>query len=82
MKTLARIFLCLACSGGTGGWAADRADLEGTSIIGSRELPKVTYIVPWKKSEAGELVGKPVPARPGWRATSRTATGCTSTASP
>jgi len=60
MKTLARIMLCLACSGAARGWAADRADLEGTSIIGSRELPKVTYIVPWKKSEAGELVGKPV----------------------
>jgi len=41
-------------------WAADRADLEGTSIIGSRELPKVTYIVPWKKPEVGDLVGKPV----------------------
>ena len=60
MKTLARFVLCLACCVSAGGWAADRADLEGTSIIGSRELPKVTYIVPWKKSEAGELVGKPV----------------------
>jgi hypothetical protein len=60
MKTPARILLCLACAYAAGGRAADRADLEGTSIIGSRELPKVTYIVPWKKSEAGELVGKPV----------------------
>lgn len=41
-------------------WAADRADLEGTSIIGSRELPKVTYIVPWKKPLPGDLVGRPV----------------------
>ena len=40
--------------------AADRADLEGTSIIGNRELPKVLYIVPWKKPLAGELVGRPV----------------------
>lgn len=40
--------------------AADRADLEGTSIIGSRELPKVTYIVPWKKPLPGDLVGRPV----------------------
>jgi len=60
MKYLARILLCLACAGSAVSRAADRADLEGTSIIGSRELPKVTYIVPWKKSEAGELVGKPV----------------------
>ena len=40
--------------------AADRADLEGTQITGSRELPKVLYIVPWKKSDLGDLVGRPV----------------------
>ena len=40
--------------------AADRADLEGTSIIGNRELPKVLYIVPWKKPQPGELVGRPL----------------------
>ena len=45
---------------GMNAWAADRADLEGTSIIGSRELPKVTYIVPWKKPLPGDLVGRPV----------------------
>lgn len=38
----------------------DRADLEGTQIIGNRELPKVTYIVPWKKPQPGDLVGRPV----------------------
>jgi hypothetical protein len=28
----------------------------GTSIVtGNRELPKVLYIVPWKKSDIGEL---------------------------
>jgi hypothetical protein len=41
-------------------WAADRADLEGTQIKGSRELPKVLYIVPWKKPQTGDLVGRPV----------------------
>jgi hypothetical protein len=40
--------------------AVDRADLEGTQIIGNRELPKVTYIVPWKKPQPGDLVGRPV----------------------
>ena len=35
----------------------------GTSeVTGNQELPKVLYIVPWQKSEAGELVGVPVPA--------------------
>ena len=40
--------------------AQDRADLERTQIIGNRELPKVLYIVPWKKPVPGELAGRPV----------------------
>ena len=39
--------------------AQDRADIEGTKIIGNRELPKVLYIVPWKKPVQAELSGKP-----------------------
>jgi hypothetical protein len=39
--------------------AADRADLEGTQITGSRELPKVLYIVPWKQPLPTDLVGRP-----------------------
>ncbi|NOZ54289.1 MAG: hypothetical protein GXP08_14355 [Gammaproteobacteria bacterium] len=37
--------------------AADRLELDDTSIVGSRELPKVLYIVPWKKSRIGTLSG-------------------------
>lgn len=40
-------------------FAADRADLEGTQITGSRELPKVLYIVPWKQPLPTDLVGRP-----------------------
>ena len=40
-------------------WAADRADLEGAQILGSRELPKVLYIVPWKQPLPTDLVGRP-----------------------
>jgi hypothetical protein len=40
--------------------AEDRANLEGTQILGSRELPKVLVIVPWKPPLAGDLVGRPV----------------------
>lgn len=60
MNHWGRIFVLIICVGGMNARAADRADLEGTSIIGSRELPKVTYIVPWKKPLPGELVGRPV----------------------
>ncbi|MGD8560202.1 MAG: hypothetical protein PVH04_11085 [Gammaproteobacteria bacterium] len=37
--------------------AADRLELDNTSIKGSRELPKVLYIVPWKESRIGTLAG-------------------------
>jgi len=40
-------------------WAADRADLDGTQILGSRELPKVLYIVPWKRPLPTDLIGRP-----------------------
>lgn len=43
-----------------GSRAIDRLDLETTEITGNRELPKVLYIVPWKRSDLGDLVGKPV----------------------
>jgi hypothetical protein len=41
-------------------FAQDRADIERTQIIGNRELPKVLYIVPWKKPLQGDLSGRPL----------------------
>ena len=38
----------------------DRADIDRSQIIGNRELPKVLYIVPWKKPVPGEMSGRPV----------------------
>lgn len=37
----------------------DRLDLDTTSITGNRELPKVMYVVPWKRADLGDLSGKP-----------------------
>jgi hypothetical protein len=37
----------------------DRLELETTDITGNRELPKVLYIVPWKRSDLSDLTGKP-----------------------
>ena len=45
---------------GARGKASDRLELDTTQITGNRELPKVLYIVPWKRSDLGDLVGKPV----------------------
>jgi hypothetical protein len=34
--------------------------MDQTHIIGNRELPKVLYIVPWKKAMPGDLSGRPL----------------------
>jgi hypothetical protein len=49
-----------ATAGAKSGKAMDRIELDETQITGNRELPKVLYIVPWKRSELGDLTGKPV----------------------
>ena len=40
--------------------AQDRANIDPTTILGNRELPKVLYIVPWKKPVPGDLAGRPL----------------------
>jgi hypothetical protein len=40
--------------------AEDRLDMQGTAIIGNQELPKVLYIVPWKKSSLPDLGAPPL----------------------
>lgn len=39
--------------------SADRIELEATQITGNAELPRVMYVVPWKRPELGELGGRP-----------------------
>jgi hypothetical protein len=55
-RLLALTTLCVASSA----FAQDRADIDRTQIIGNRELPKVLYIVPWKKPLPGALAGRPL----------------------
>ncbi len=38
---------------------SDRLELDTTIVTGNRELPKVLYIVPWKKADLGELPAQP-----------------------
>ena len=40
--------------------ATDRLNLGTATVTGDREQPKVMYIVPWKKSDIGDLSGKPM----------------------
>jgi len=44
----------------SGSQVMDRMELGRTEITGNLELPKVLYIVPWKKSDPGDLLGRPV----------------------
>ena len=37
-----------------------RAEVDRTQIIGNRVLPKVLYMVPWKKPLPGDLAGRPL----------------------
>jgi len=41
------------------GKPAERLDLGATEITGNKELPKVMYVVPWKRADLGDLTGKP-----------------------
>jgi len=36
----------------------DRADIDRTTITGHKELPKVLYIVPWKKPLPGNVTSR------------------------
>ena len=52
-----------APGGGSGqkpGSKIDRLELGTATVTGDREQPKVMYIVPWKRSDIGDLAGKPM----------------------
>ncbi len=40
--------------------ATDKLSLGTATVTGSQEQPKVMYIVPWKRSDIGDLAGKPM----------------------
>ncbi len=39
--------------------ATSHVELDATQITGNRELPRVLYVVPWKRADLGEMSGKP-----------------------
>lgn len=58
-KKASLVLACLSMHAGIT-TAADRLDLEGTTITGNQELPKALHIVPWKPADAGELAARPM----------------------
>jgi hypothetical protein len=55
IKCNVMVFTILWVLSGTA-FAADPIDMKGTNIRGSSELPKILYIVPWKKAELGDIL--------------------------
>ena len=49
----------LGCLASGGAQSAGTLELDGTTITGNSELPKVLHIVPWQAPEPGELAGRP-----------------------
>jgi hypothetical protein len=41
------------------GKSGDRIQLDTTQISGNRELPKVMYVVPWRRADPGDFAGRP-----------------------
>ncbi|MFI4914411.1 MAG: hypothetical protein ACHQAR_04395 [Steroidobacterales bacterium] len=39
--------------------ASDRLELQASQITGNRELPRVMYVVPWRKPDLGQFAGRP-----------------------
>ena len=40
--------------------AQEKLQMDGTKIIGNKELPKVLYIVPWKSVERFDIKAPPI----------------------
>jgi hypothetical protein len=59
-RLFSSITLLFALSGITAIQAQERLQLEGTEIIGNKELPRVLYIVPWKSVEKFEIEKPPI----------------------
>ena len=51
LNTIVSLALMLLASSA---FSADRLELDKANIQGASELPKVLYIVPWKKAEIGD----------------------------
>jgi len=43
-----------------GSSAQDKLDMQGTQVIGNRELPNMLYIIPWKSINPVQLTPPPI----------------------
>lgn len=60
MKSILLVLFYFIAAGYSIAQAEDKLNMDGTAIIGNQELPKVLYIVPWKKSEVPDMSQPPL----------------------
>jgi hypothetical protein len=48
-----------AATSAPAGKGSDKIQLDTTQISGNRELPKVMYVVPWRRADPGDFSGRP-----------------------
>jgi len=60
VKSILLILFYFTAAGYSSAQAEDKLNMDGTAIIGNQELPKVLYIVPWKKSEVPDMSQPPL----------------------
>jgi len=53
IKTLIISLLLLGCSNSL---AEIRLDLDATSIVGNRELPRIVYLMAWREAPKGDIL--------------------------
>lgn len=51
MKPLNYMIFAVCVVTGSQGWAQSEIDLDGARIFGNRDLPNITYVVPWKDEQ-------------------------------
>ena len=54
------LLVLIFCAMSSQAIAQDEIDLEGARVFGNRDLPNITYIVPWKDEELEVLDIQPV----------------------
>lgn len=59
-QLLLAAFACFAAAVAVPAQAQERIQMEGTEIVGSQELPRVLYIVPWQEAERFEIEAPPI----------------------
>ncbi len=59
-RQLIVISVLLPAGFSSGALSQEKLQMEGTSIIGNKELPNVLYILPWKSTEQFNIENPPI----------------------